>query len=172
MTEGDDHAVEILVLGIGNPLWGDEGFGLKALAAFADAWDVPPGVRLIDGGTQGMYLLPYIQEAHRLLVFDAVDFNLEPGTPVILRDDDVPRLMGARRLSLHQTTFQDVLAAAVLLGGGPRSLRLIGCQCLTLEDFGGELTPEIAAQVPAAATKAAECLAEWGFAPSPRCCPA
>lgn len=164
----DESETEVLVLGIGNPLWGDEGFGLRALAAFSEAWVAPPGVRLIDGGTQGMYLLPYVQAAQRLLVFDAVDFSLEPGTPVILRDDEVPRLMGARRLSLHQTTFQDVLAAATLLGGGPRSLRLIGCQCLTLEDFGGGLSPEIAAQVPVAATKTAECLAEWGFAPIPR----
>ncbi|MGE5545259.1 MAG: HyaD/HybD family hydrogenase maturation endopeptidase [Solirubrobacterales bacterium] len=162
-----DKAVEALVLGIGNPLWGDEGFGLRALAAFEARWAVPEGVEVLDGGTQGMYLLPYVQAARRLLIFDAIDFSLPAGTPLLLCDDEVPRLMGARRLSLHQTTFQDVLAAATLLDGGPASLRLVGVQCLSLEDFGGGLSPEVEAQIGPAVETAAKCLAEWGLAPSP-----
>lgn len=155
----------MLVLGIGNPLWGDEGFGLAALAALEAAWEVPPGVMLLDGGTQGMYLLPHIRAARRLLVLDAIDFALPPGSLLELRDDDVPRLMGARRLSLHQTTFQDVLAAAELLGGAPSDMRLVGVQCRTLEDFGGPLSPEVEAAIPQAVEAAAAALADMGFAP-------
>jgi hydrogenase maturation protease len=162
MTEDDLHA-EILVLGIGNPLWGDEGLGLKALEAFAALGPMPAGVRLLDGGTQGMYLLPHVRAARRLIVFDAVDFGLPPGEMLELRDDDVPRLMGARRLSLHQTTFQDVLAAATLIGGAPQAIRLIGVQCRTLENFGGPMSPEVEARIPDLAAAARAVLAEWGF---------
>ncbi len=157
MTE----TVEVLVLGIGNPLWGDEGFGLEALRAIEAAWDPVPGVVLMDGGTQGLYLLPHVQAARRLLVLDAVDFGLDPGTVLQLRGDDVPRLMGARRLSLHQTTFQDVLAAAELLGSVPE-LALVGVQCRTLDDFGGPLSPEVAAAIPGAVRAAMAVLREWG----------
>jgi hydrogenase maturation protease len=158
---------DVLILGIGNPLWGDEGFGLAALARLKEEWEMPEGVTLLDGGTQGMYLLPYVREARRMLVLDAIDFGLPPGTPCVLRDDDVPRLMGARRLSLHQTTFQDVLAAAELLQAMPQ-LALVGVQCRTLDDFGGGLSPEVAAAIPDAVSSAVGILGEWGMAPQPK----
>lgn len=161
MTE----ACEILVLGIGNPLWGDEGFGLAVLSALEANWRLPAGVATLDGGTQGMYLLPHVQAARRLLVLDAIDFALPPGTPLVLRDSDVPRLMGARRLSLHQTTFQDVLAAAELLGGVPQRMALVGVQCRSLQDFGGPLSAEVADAIPAAVTQTVAVLTEWGFPP-------
>ena len=164
MTESCD----LLVLGIGNPLWGDEGFGLAALAALERDWELPRGVETLDGGTQGMYLLPHIRAARRLLVLVAIDFSQPPGTILVLRDDEVPRLMGARRLSLHQTSFQDVLAAAELLGGVPQDMRLVGVQCRTLEDFGGPMSPEITAALPAAVERAAGELAAMGFPPRRR----
>lgn len=152
-----------LVLGIGNPLWGDEGLGLKALRRFEETGRVPAGAQTLDGGTQGMYLLPHVQAAQRLIIFDAVDFGLTPGTLVDLRDDEVPRMMGARRLSLHQTSFQDVLAAAMLLDGGPTLLRLVGVQCRSLEIFGGGLSPEVEARIPDMVDRALGILADWGL---------
>ncbi len=50
--------MESLVLGIGNVLWADEGFGVRAVEALHDAYDIPRGCRgCVDGGTQGLYLL-------------------------------------------------------------------------------------------------------------------
>ena len=72
----------VLVLGIGNLLWGDEGFGVRAVEAFGQIYCFPGSVRLMDGGTQGLLLMPYIQEAGRLLIFDAVDFGKPPGTMI------------------------------------------------------------------------------------------
>ena len=60
-------------------LWADEGFGVRAVAALNDGWRFPESVTLMDGGTQGLYLLPYVQAARRMLVFDAIDYALEPG---------------------------------------------------------------------------------------------
>ncbi|MEW5729012.1 MAG: HyaD/HybD family hydrogenase maturation endopeptidase [Pseudomonadota bacterium] len=160
-----DEGAGTLVLGIGNPLWGDEGLGLRALEAFTRSGVLPDGVQVLDGGTQGMYLLPHVQAARRLIIFDAVDYGLEPGTMFELADEEVPRLMGARRLSLHQTTFQDVLAAATLIGGGPEAIRLIGVQCRSLESFGGGLSPEVEARIPEMVARAWKTLKEWGASP-------
>ena len=51
-----------------------------------------------------------------LLVFDAIDYGLEPGALKIVQGDEVPKFTGAKKMSLHQTGFQEVLSAADLLG--------------------------------------------------------
>ena len=106
------NSKRILVLGIGNILWADEGFGVRCVEALNANWEFPPQVELMDGGTQGLYLLPYVQEADCLLVFDAVDYSDPPGTLREVVGDQVPRFMGVKKMSLHQTGFQEVLAAA------------------------------------------------------------
>ncbi|GLT23880.1 hydrogenase expression/formation protein [Zoogloea oryzae] len=158
----------ILVLGIGNLLWADEGFGVRCAEALAERFALPPQVTVMDGGTQGLYLLPYVEEACRLLVFDAVDYGDAPGTLRIVLGDEVPRFMGAKKMSLHQTGFQEVLASAELLGRLPDELVLIGCQPVELEDFGGSLRDEVKAQIGPALDVACEWLTRWGAAPVPR----
>jgi hydrogenase maturation protease len=140
----------ILILGIGNLLWADEGFGVRCAEALAAEWRLPERVTVLDGGTQGLYLLPFLEEADALIVFDAVDYGLPPGTMKIARDDEAPAFLGAKKMSLHQTGFQEVIATAMLLGRCPERLLLIGVQPVELEDYGGVLRPEIAARIPEA----------------------
>jgi hydrogenase maturation protease len=137
----------ILILGIGNLLWADEGFGVRCVETLDARWVLPERVTVLDGGTQGLYLLPFVEAAAALIVFDAIDYGLPPGTLRTVRDDAVPAFMGAKKLSLHQTGFQDVIATAELRGRRPPAMLLIGVQPLTLEDYGGGLTPPVAAQV-------------------------
>jgi hydrogenase maturation protease len=160
MTEST-HS-KVLALGIGNVLWADEGFGTRAAEALHAAYELPPEVRVMDGGTQGMFLLPYVRGASRLLIFDAIDFGLEPGELRLIRDDDVPSYMGAKKVSMHQTGFQEVLASARLLGDYPQSLALIGVQPVLLDDYGGSLQPQVKARIPDAISLAVGVLREWG----------
>ena len=161
----------ILVLGIGNILWADEGFGVRVVEEFHRRYAVPDNVTILDGGTQGLYLVNYLEEADCLIVFDAIDYGLEPGQLKIVRDDEVPKFTGAKKMSLHQTGFQEVLSAADLLGRCPRQLALIGCQPLDLEDWGGPLTAPVRSQVDPAIGAACELLAQWGSPPLPRTTP-
>mgnify|MGYP000458766742 CR=1 FL=1 len=123
--------------------------------------------RPIDGGTQGLYLLPFLEETDVLIVFDAVDYGLEPGTMKIVEDDEVPAFMGAKKMSLHQTGFQDVIATATLMGVCPEKLILIGCQPEELEDYGGGLRDIVAARIPEALQIACKWLASHGFVSAP-----
>lgn len=132
------------MLGVGNLLWADEGFGPRAVARMIGSGNVPDGVEVLDGGTQGLYLLPIIQSARRLLVFDIVDFGAEPGRIVVLRDGEIPAFFGQRPLSLHQTAFTDVLAAAELTGRMPEAVTLVGVQLDNIDEWGGDLTPAVA----------------------------
>lgn len=158
----------ILVLGIGNLLWADEGFGVRAVEEFSRRYLCEERVTIMDGGTQGLYLLPHVQEASRLVVFDAIDYGLEPGTMKIITDDEVPAYMGAKQMSLHQTGFQDVLAAAKLTGQYPDNLVLIGVQPVELKDYGGSLREAVRVQIDPAVEIAAEWLRRWGVEIQPR----
>lgn len=155
---------EFLVLGIGNLLWADEGFGVRCVEYMAEHYEVPASVHLLDGGTQGLYLLPYVQQVRRLIVFDAIDYSLRPGTMRLVENGEVPRFMGAKKMSLHQTGFQEVIAAAELTGQCPAEMLLIGIQPVELDDYGGSLRPQIASRIPVAVYLAARRLRRWGVA--------
>ena len=159
---------QLLVLGIGNILWADEGFGVRCVEALNAAYEFGDDVTVLDGGTQGLYLLPFLEEARRLIVFDAVDYGMQPGEMVIAKDDDVPRFMGVKKMSLHQTGFQEVIACASLAGRLPESMVLIGVQPEQLEDFGGSLRDIVKAQIPRALEVALAQMKEWGIPCVPR----
>ncbi|MEM9250242.1 MAG: HyaD/HybD family hydrogenase maturation endopeptidase [Pseudomonadota bacterium] len=147
----------VLILGIGNVLWADEGFGVRCVEHLAATRAFGTNVKLLDGGTQGLYLLPFLEEADILVVFDAVDYGLAPGTMKIVEGDEVPRFMGAKKMSLHQTGFQDVISTAELMGYCPETLLLIGCQPEELEDYGGGLRKIVASRIP----EAVEIAVDW-----------
>lgn len=166
MTDGPDSRV--LILGIGNLLWADEGFGVRALETLQRHYDFPANVQLMDGGTQGIYLVQYIRDSDVLIVFDAVDYGLPGGTLRIVEGDEVPKFLGAKKVSLHQTGFQEVLALAEMMGDYPEKLLLIGVQPVLLEDFGGSLDPLVKAQIQPAIDTALSYLDSLGISASRR----
>lgn len=158
----DGAAAATIVLGIGNMLWADEGFGVRAVEALHERYSMAHGVTLLDGGTQGLLLLDHVCDARRVLVFDAIDYRLEPGTLRVLRDGEIPAWAPAK-VSLHQASFQEVLALARLRGRTPESMTLIGVQPAVLADFGGSLTPRVRERLDDAVALAVAELAAWGL---------
>jgi hydrogenase maturation protease len=152
-----------LVLGVGNLLWADEGFGVRCVEAFARAYRLPDNVTVADGGTQGLYLVDLLREHDPVVIFDAVDFGDEPGSLRLVEDDDIPAFVAGRKVSLHQAGLQDVIACAKLLGGCATQMLLVGAQPVELEDYGGSLRPAVRARIPEALSIAAEYLAARGF---------
>ncbi len=157
----------VLVLGIGNLLWADEGFGVRCVEALHQRFEFPDNVRLVDGGTQGMYLLDFVCSSQRVLVLDAIDFKLAPGTLRVFRDTEVP-VWSDTMMSLHQATFQELLSLARLRDRFPEKITLIGVQPAELDDLGGSLSPQVKLRVDEAVTLAVAELAAWGVAVAPR----
>jgi hydrogenase maturation protease len=160
-ADGDPGAYETLVLGIGNVLWADEGFGIRAVEALNARYVFPGDVRVMDGGTQGIFLLPWVTSAKRLLIFDAVDFGMKSATLKMVEGDDVPCFMGAKKVSMHQAGFQEVLSSADLSGSLPDELVLIGVQPELLDDYGGSLTEGVKARIDEAVELACRVLRGW-----------
>ncbi len=146
-----------LVLAIGNTLMGDDAIGQAILEALQD-YHFTPEVACLDGGTQGLYLLPCLEGVRRLLILDATDDP--PGTVSFWQQDAVPRRLHAKKLSAHDVFFDEVLALAALLGQLPEELALVGVgmERLTL---GAELSESVRAAIPEATEKALAALAAW-----------
>jgi hydrogenase maturation protease len=150
-----------VVLGVGNPLLGDEGLGLAVLEALPRLWETPPEVTLVDGGTWGMNLLPTIEDADPLILVDAIDAGQPAGTPITLERVELPRYL-ATKLSPHQIDLREVLALADLRGRLPERTVAIGLQPARVETGVG-LTPVLAGQVEQVAAAVAERLELWGY---------
>ena len=143
-------AQRIVVLGVGNLLWADEGFGVRCVEALGDGWDFSPPIEILDGGTLGLALVPLLLDATHVLLFDAVDHRGEPGSLLIARDAEVPRFMTSSKMSLHQAGMNDILASLELLEHKPVHFTVIGIKPVELADYGGSLTEPVQQQVPVA----------------------
>ncbi len=124
----------VTVLGLGNILNTDEGIGVYAIwemQRLQKEQDRYPGIDLVDGGTLGMRLLPYVEQSTHLLLLDVADVGKEPGAIIELRGEDIPLYTGIK-LSMHQVTFQEVLGVALARGNLPEYLHLIGMQPVSL----------------------------------------
>lgn len=166
-----DQDWDTLILGIGNVLWADEGFGVRCVEHLNELYVFPESVCVMDGGTQGIFLLPWVRSASRLLLFDAIDFGLAPAELRVIVGDDVPRYMGAKKVSMHQAGFQEVLSSAQLSGDFPEELVLVGAQPALLDDYGGSLTQSVRAQIDPAIELATKVLRNWGIEFSRRVTP-
>ena len=129
--------MHITLLGLGSLLMQDEGVGVHAVRYIQENFETP-GLEIIDGGTGGLDLLPYIENRDRLLVVDAANFEKEPGYIGVLRNEEVPAHFGVKA-SLHHLGLADVLAAAQLMDMAPKEICLIGIQPQTIS-LGLELT--------------------------------
>lgn len=150
----------ILVLGLGNPLLGDDGAGLVMLEGLTrhQAW--PDGIEFVDGGTWGLSLLPDICDADSVLVLDAVRSGSDPGTVVRGEDDAIPRWYSGP-LSPHQIDLREVLAAAELMGGLPSRLAVVGIEPQSVEDLHVGLSPLVVRSLHRAVDEAAGVLSHW-----------
>jgi len=133
------------ILGVGNLLAGDDGVGVHVVREIKERYRVPENVRLIDGGTMGLDLLPFLEDIDRLIIVDAVDLKEPPGTIQVIDGDSLPAVLSSR-LSVHQIGLSDLFFAIKMKGLPLKEVCLIGIQPKSLKT-GTELSEEIKAKV-------------------------
>ncbi len=151
--------MKITILGIGNILYGDEGFGVRVVEELKNM-GLPEDVELIEGGTDGAKLLPVITQADYLIIVDAISADDEAGAIFRIPIEELRQRQGLPiiKTSLHQMSIMDVLSMANVLDREVRGV-IIGIQpkeiplhpFLPHEGGGwrrGNLSPEIEARVP------------------------
>ena len=153
------YSKEITVLGIGNTILSDEGFGVKVVEHLKKNYDFPENVALIDGGTLGVELQHFIVGTKKLLIIDSIDGGVEAGKIFQLRGDEILKHF-TQKISAHEIGIQDILTMLEITDKKIPVVELIGAQPYSL-DAGTELTPEMKKLVPIFAEKVLEILKSW-----------
>jgi hydrogenase maturation protease len=151
----------ISVFGLGNVLMGDDGLGPVAVRTFEAEYIVPPDVQVIDLGTPGLDLLPWLADVDRVILVDTVKTELPPGSVRLYEKADLLRYPPTARVGPHDPGVKEALHALEFAGRAPREVALIGvvpestAMCL-------HLTPTIQAAVRSAVVAIANTLARFG----------
>ena len=151
---------KITVLGVGNVLLSDEGFGVRAAEALDAAYDFPDDVQVLDGGVLGMELLRFVTGTEKLLILDALKEGGADGRCRRLVDDEV-KAHFREKLSAHEIGVQDVLTFLEVTGKPIGEVVVIGAEPKSLK-AGLSLSKEMEPRVSEAAAMAAEELSRWG----------
>lgn len=160
MPMTDARMVTTAVIGLGNPLLGDDALGLVALERLATRYELPDAVTLHDGGTWGMSLMPTIEDATNVLFLDAIDRGDTPGAFIRLEGTEIPATL-ALMVSPHQIDLREVLAVTMLRGTFPQSAVAVGVQPETLATQVA-LSKTVAARVDDVVAAAIAQLEAWG----------
>ncbi|HEY3307414.1 MAG TPA: HyaD/HybD family hydrogenase maturation endopeptidase [Desulfuromonadaceae bacterium] len=145
MDKQDVSQPRVLVLGIGNLVMSDDGVGVLVVQRLQRDYRLPGHVEVMDGGTLGLDILPRLEGIERLLIIDAVETGLAPGSCVRMAGDEIPVALETK-VSPHQMGLKDLLAVAMLLGHVPQEMVLVGVQPGSIE-MGIILTPAVEAQL-------------------------
>jgi hydrogenase maturation protease len=136
---------KVLILGVGNILLGDDGFGVHLINSLADT-PFPPNVQILEAGTVSHQLIPLLREIDYLIVIDVVEAGDTPGSLFRFSPEDL-KFVKEAMVSLHQISLVDVLTMAELTGGRPKTV-IIGVQPKDVTNWSLELTEPLKAVLP------------------------
>lgn len=155
----------IVLLGVGNILLTDEGFGVHVVNQLREDYVFNPPITILDGGTMGMELLTYMRGMTKLLLVDAINGGDAPGTVYEFPHEEMNTYF-TEAISVHEVGMQDILRIralqedpledAVVIGVEPESLEL----GLTLSDATQAAVEDVKARV-------LSVLSNWNVTASP-----
>jgi hydrogenase maturation protease len=146
IVEVKTQSEDILVLGVGNTLMGDDGVGIRVVEMLADE-DIPPNVVLKEAGLPGWGLPSWFEGMSTVLLIDAVQMGQEPGSWKRFNTDDLQIVMENNTLSLHQNDLACGLALSQAMNLMPENLLLYGIEPANTAP-GDDLSPEVEASLP------------------------
>jgi len=137
---------QVLILGLGNPLLGDEGIGVRVVEALKGL-KLPDGVSVVEGGTSGLSLIGLMEGYQQVIIVDAADMGHPPGRVVKFAPPEVQFKALDAPMSLHDVGLAEMLALAKALEMAPAELVIIGIQPKRIE-AGAGLSPEVEGTIP------------------------
>lgn len=141
----DERSPAIMVLGIGNILFSDEGFGIRVIEKIQEIYQFEDNVDVIDGGVLGINLLGVISKPDHLIVVDVIRNHGKPGDVYRLEGGSIPERIRAKN-SLHQVDFLEALTLCQALDKVPQTV-ILGVEPQDIDTLSTELTPAIQSRV-------------------------
>jgi len=137
---------DLLVVGLGNPLMGDEGVGVQLIRMLADCADSFPGVEFRDLGTGGMNVLHAIRGYRKAVFIDCAVMGETPGALRRFSRQDVRSARDVSGISLHETDVLEVIDLSRRLNECPSEIVLFGIEPLNISPGEG-LSPPLAGRI-------------------------
>jgi hydrogenase maturation protease len=163
---------DIAILGLGNVLIGDDAFGPHVVRRFDAEYEVDPQVEVLDFGTPGFDLAPFLMDAQRVIIVDTVKAEAAPGTICHYDKADILRRPLTRaRVNPHDPGLKDTLLLLDLQGAAPAEVHFIGVVPASVKT-GIAISDAVRAAVPGAIAAVVESLARMGHPPRRRAVPA
>ncbi len=154
---------DTVVIGVGNTILSDDGVGVHAARRLQEDPRLPAGVSILDGGTMGLELGPFVSDAFRVLILDAVNAGETPGTLTRMTGRD---LLGTPRgRSVHQVGVADLIATLALASTKPQDIVVLGVQPAKT-DWGTTLSLEVEAALAGLVDAAMAQLLVWHESPA------
>jgi hydrogenase maturation protease len=153
---------EILVLGVGNTLLCDDGLGVHVANALRSRTGLAENIRVIDGGTLGLSLLPDVEDAAGVIVVDAAEIGARPGTVRVFEDAAMDDQLRGKKRTVHEVAVADLLAAATLTGRPPRERAMVAVQPKST-DWSLEPTSDVQSAISKAADTVVAIAARWAM---------
>ncbi len=157
----------VRVLGLGNVLMGDDALGPWVVEALLAGWEFPEGVSVVDVGTPGLDLTPFLADADTVLLVDTVKAAAPPGTLLVYGRRELAGRSPLPRVSPHDPGLTEALFTLELAGAAPRDIVLVGVVPERVEKA-VRLSPPVRAAVDAAAGEVVRRLSQMGLPPRPR----
>ncbi|MGA2373520.1 MAG: hydrogenase maturation protease [Candidatus Korobacteraceae bacterium] len=151
----------VLVAGVGNVLFQDDGFGPHAIARLRSEYEIGEDVELLGLGTPGLDIVDYLVGRDVLIILDALSSGGEPGEILTFNHQQLREYLPNVRLSAHQPCLQQTLFTAETGGVCPKEVLLVGIVGSSFE-VGTELGPEVERGMPKALDRIAEILRQQG----------
>ena len=157
----------VVVLGIGNVLMGDDALGPHVIEALLAGYRFEDNVRVLDAGTPGLDLAPFVMDADALILVDTVRSEGEPGGLRLYREDQILKHAPQPRLTPHDPAVKDVLLSCKFHGVMPGRVLLVGV-IPKATAMGVSLSEEVRAAIPAAVDEVLRELERLGVPAAPR----
>jgi hydrogenase maturation protease len=116
----------IRVLGLGNVLMSDDGFGPFVIHVLEATYETPANVEFVDVGTPGLDLTPYLLDTEAVIFVDTVTSKGRPGEIKTYTRDDILRHPPQTRTGGHDPALKEALLTVDAAGNGPRTVTLVG----------------------------------------------
>jgi len=116
----------IRVIGLGNVLMSDDGFGPFVVRVLEATYDCPPGVEFVDAGTPGLDLVPYLLDADAVIFVDTVSSAGVPGEIRVYDREAILRVPPQTRTGGHDPALKEALLTVAAAGAGPARVTLVG----------------------------------------------
>lgn len=133
-----------LVLGLGNPLRGDDGIGPRVVEELLRR-DLPDHVEVVDGGSGGLSLLPTLEGWEHVIVVDSAQMGKSPGQFTRFTPRQVE--LSPRTFSPHYASLAEVLTLADALGRSLPQIIIFGVQPDNI-DWEQGLSPAVEEAIP------------------------